>query len=233
MSVMPALMPGSSQMQIGTTAKSTGINMSRDTVLSTSHSRLRTASSLTYFHPPSVALNPPPKPAESCSTSMPPPSTNSIYQSTTNSTASSSHNSAGSCPPAYSGSDDEHHRHQLLQTTTDERKQRRMLSNRESARRSRMRKEQHLDDLRAQIVQLRAENNHILDKFNVASQQYMQMEDENRALRSYAMDLSREVQALGIALQQAGYGLHSIGFDSQFTESIPMPEMDVNLFSQK
>eukprot|EP01018_Ginkgo_biloba_P018157 Gb_12023 [translate_table: standard] len=153
---------------------------------------------------------------------MPPPSTNSAlgsYPSTT-STASSSHTS-GSCPQTHSGSDEEQ------QHTIDERRQKRMISNRESARRSRMRKQQHLDDLRAQIVQLRAENNHILNKFNLASQHYLQIEEENHSLRSHAMDLCHKLQSLHIAMQQAE-GSQSIGLDSESLDAIPIPKMEVN-----
>ena len=65
-----------------------------------------------------------------------------------------------------------------------------------------MRKQQHLDDLRAQIVQLRAENNHILSKFNLTSQHYVQLEDKNHVLRSQAIDLYQKLQAVTSMLQQ-------------------------------
>lgn len=67
-----------------------------------------------------------------------------------------------------------------------------------------MRKQQHLDELRAEAAHLRAENSHMLTKFNIASQKYVQLEDENSLLRSYAMDLSLKLQSLTMAMQWAG-----------------------------
>lgn len=82
------------------------------------------------------------------------------------------------------------------QQVLSDRKQRRMLSNRESARRSRLRKQQHVDELRAHVAQLRAENNQMLTSFNLASQRYAQLTEENRNLRSEAKDLSHQLQFL-------------------------------------
>uniref|UniRef100_A0A0C9S879 TSA: Wollemia nobilis Ref_Wollemi_Transcript_5460_974 transcribed RNA sequence n=2 Tax=Wollemia nobilis TaxID=56998 RepID=A0A0C9S879_9CONI len=234
----------SSKMPIATTATSTGFvgtghssgtrfNMSRGSVFNAGHPSPGTPPPL-HAASPSITINPSPKATES-STSMPPPSTNSIYQSaTTNSTASSSQTSGGSCFPTHSGSDEEQQQQQKKNnnnySTIDERKQKRMLSNRESARRSRMRKQQHLDGLRAQIVQLRGENNHIHNQFNFAQQRYLQLEEENRTLRSYAFELHQKFQALGMAMEQAGVGggLQSMGFDSEFLNSTPMQQMDSN-----
>lgn len=82
------------------------------------------------------------------------------------------------------------------QLVVDERKQKRMLSNRESARRSRLRKQQHLDELRAHVAHLRAENTHMLNRFSLASQQYAQLSNENRVLQSHVVDLTQRLQRL-------------------------------------
>ena len=90
-----------------------------------------------------------------------------------------------------STSDDERHTGNF-----DDRKQRRMLSNRESARRSRLRKQQHLDELRGHVAQLRSENGQMLTRFNLASQHLTHISEENRQLRSEAMNLSHQLQRL-------------------------------------
>ncbi|KAK4437743.1 bZIP transcription factor 44 [Sesamum alatum] len=83
-----------------------------------------------------------------------------------------------------------------LQLLMDQRKRKRMISNRESARRSRLRKQKHLDDLMAQVSQLRKENHQILTGLNVTTQQYLNVESENAILRAQAAELSHRLQSL-------------------------------------
>lgn len=105
--------------------------------------------------------------------------------------ATSSGNSTGSTQILNSGSEED-----LQVSMLDERKRKRMLSNRESARRSRMRKQKHLDDLIGQVAQLKKENNNILSNINLTSQQYANVEAENSVLRAQMMELSQRLQSL-------------------------------------
>ncbi|KAK6941096.1 Basic-leucine zipper domain [Dillenia turbinata] len=85
----------------------------------------------------------------------------------------------------------------------DERKRRRMISNRESARRSRQRKQKHLDDLMAQVSQLQKENAQILQSINAASELYGGVESENNVLRARMMELTDRLQSLNSVLRIA------------------------------
>lgn len=105
----------------------------------------------------------------------------------------------------------------------DERKQKRMLSNRESARRSRVKKQAHLDEMRqqvsatgtpnpiflrigvlllthvlptSQVAKLKAENGEMAGRYSMALRHYSQITDENRTLRNHATELSRRLQRL-------------------------------------
>ncbi|KAK9107202.1 hypothetical protein Syun_023213 [Stephania yunnanensis] len=98
-----------------------------------------------------------------------------------------------SCVSSNSTSDeaDEHQ-----QSIIDERRQRRMISNRESARRSRMRKQKHLDELWSQVVRLRSENRQLIDKLNHASDSHEQVLQENGRLREEASELRQMLNDL-------------------------------------
>lgn len=78
----------------------------------------------------------------------------------------------------------------------DDSKRKRMESNRESARRSRMRKQKHLDDLNSQVSQLRNENNQILAGISVATQHFLNVEAENSILRAQMTELSHRLESL-------------------------------------
>ncbi|KAF7852032.1 hypothetical protein BT93_L1124 [Corymbia citriodora subsp. variegata] len=65
---------------------------------------------------------------------------------------------------------------------TDDKKRKRMLSNRESARRSRMRKQKHLEDLTREIGELERENRDIIKAFNAKMQGQLGLRSENEAL---------------------------------------------------
>ncbi|XP_039021571.1 bZIP transcription factor 11-like [Hibiscus syriacus] len=89
-----------------------------------------------------------------------------------------------------SGSEEDLHR------LMDQRKRKRMESNRESARRSRMRKQKRLDDLMAQLILLREDNYQILTNINFITHQYLSMEAENSVLRAQIIELSQRLDSL-------------------------------------
>ncbi|XP_010525137.1 PREDICTED: basic leucine zipper 43-like [Tarenaya hassleriana] len=74
-----------------------------------------------------------------------------------------------------------------------ERKQRRMISNRESARRSRMRKQRHLDELMSQMARLRNENQQLLRKLNQLSESHDHVLQENVKLKEETSELRQLV----------------------------------------
>lgn len=83
-----------------------------------------------------------------------------------------------------------------LQVLMNERKRKRMQSNRESARRSRMRKQNHLDELMGQVTQLTKENNQIITSTNITTQHYLNIEAENSILRAQMSELIQRLNSL-------------------------------------
>ncbi|KGN66146.1 light-inducible protein CPRF2 [Cucumis sativus] len=71
---------------------------------------------------------------------------------------------------------------------------RRMLSNRESARRSRKRKQAHLTELETQVAELRHENSTLLKRFSDISQKYNEAAVNNRVLKADLETLRAKVQ---------------------------------------
>ncbi|XP_017222394.1 basic leucine zipper 9 [Daucus carota subsp. sativus] len=70
----------------------------------------------------------------------------------------------------------------------------RMVSNRESARRSRRRKQAHLSDLEQQVDQLRGENSTLFKNMTSANQQFKDATNNNRVLKSDVEALRAKVK---------------------------------------
>ncbi|KAL4297706.1 hypothetical protein GQ457_12G031010 [Hibiscus cannabinus] len=128
--------------------------------------------------------------------------------------ASSSGNSNSSMVP--SGSEEDLH----------QRKRKRMESNRESARRSRMRKQKRLDDLVAQVTQLANDNNQILTSITFTTQHYMNMEAENSVLRAQMMELSQRLDSLNEILHFLNNGAYETS-DESFNQPIMASAQDM------
>ncbi|KAI3673219.1 hypothetical protein L6452_39335 [Arctium lappa] len=96
-------------------------------------------------------------------------------------------NSCGSTRIHNSGSDED---------LMDQRKRKRMESNRESARRSRMKKQKHLDDQMDRINRLKNNNNQMIVTMEVITQQFLEIEAQNSVLRVQIGELSQRLDSL-------------------------------------
>lgn len=59
-----------------------------------------------------------------------------------------------------------------------------------------MRKQKHLDDLMAQVADLRRENEQILQTINLTTQQFINVEAENSVLRAQMSELAQRLESL-------------------------------------
>ncbi|KAK9076541.1 hypothetical protein SSX86_004875 [Deinandra increscens subsp. villosa] len=85
----------------------------------------------------------------------------------------------------------------------DERKRKRMISNRESARRSRAKKQQRLDELLSEINQLQNDNNTIMKKIDGATQMFVGTASQNNVLRAQITELTDRLHSLNSVLHIA------------------------------
>lgn len=83
----------------------------------------------------------------------------------------------------------------------DERKRKRMISNRESARRSRMKKQQYMDEMLKEVNELKSQNSGLSQKTDVVSQLYIGVESENNVLRAQVIELTDRLRSLNSVLQ--------------------------------
>ncbi|XP_074326523.1 bZIP transcription factor 53-like [Apium graveolens] len=83
---------------------------------------------------------------------------------------------------------------------TDEKRKKRMISNRESARRSRMKKENHVRELIAEISRLQNENKAMMSKINEVMDMFVGVTTENNVLRAQISELTNKLYSLTSAL---------------------------------
>ncbi|KAJ8544782.1 hypothetical protein K7X08_017365 [Anisodus acutangulus] len=83
-----------------------------------------------------------------------------------------------------------------VQQVIEERKRKRMISNRESARRSRMKKHKYLDEQISRVDQIKKENNQIVTNINMVTQLYLNVEAENSVIKAQMAELSHRLQSL-------------------------------------
>ncbi|XP_014504912.1 bZIP transcription factor 44-like [Vigna radiata var. radiata] len=82
-----------------------------------------------------------------------------------------------------------------LHLLMEQRRKKRKQSNRDSARRSRMRKQKHFDDLTAQLKLLQKENDLILNQLNVTTQHYLKLHAHNSILTAQKTELAQTLHS--------------------------------------
>nr|XP_043611141.1 bZIP transcription factor 53-like [Erigeron canadensis] len=81
-----------------------------------------------------------------------------------------------------------------LMVDDDQKKMKRKISNRESAKRSRMKKEQHIKDLNDQIFYLTKKRDEMATKMDGVMKDYVAIETNNMVLRSQKQELEKRLE---------------------------------------
>ncbi|MCO5603886.1 hypothetical protein L7F22_058040 [Adiantum nelumboides] len=101
----------------------------------------------------------------------------------------------------------------------DIKRMRRMLSNRESARRSRRRKQAHLSELEMQVAQLRVENSSLFKQLNEITQKFNSAIVDNRVLKA-------DVEALRAKVKMAEDMVNRSGVTPAISEASVAPNIN-------
>ncbi|KAF3324387.1 light-inducible protein CPRF2-like isoform X1 [Carex littledalei] len=105
----------------------------------------------------------------------------------------------------------------------DAKRMRRMLSNRESARRSRRRKQAHLTELEAQVSQLRVENSSLVKRLSEINQKYSDAAVDNRVLKA-------DVETMRAKVKMAEDSVKRVtGTSSLYPSMLPVPDLSAPL----
>ncbi|KAI3665430.1 hypothetical protein L6452_44057 [Arctium lappa] len=113
-----------------------------------------------------------------------------------------------------SGSDD--HRRDSVS-----KKQKRMISNRESARRSRIRKKKHADDLVGQVSQLVSDNKYMAINLKDTTWMFLEMDSENSVLRAQLAELTHRFESLNEIMD----GFNSLSYYNEHECLLPYNDM--------
>ncbi|KAL0431809.1 UNVERIFIED_CONTAM: Basic leucine zipper 43 [Sesamum radiatum] len=84
-----------------------------------------------------------------------------------------------------------------------------MISNRESARRSRIRKQRHLNELWSQVVWLRNENHQLMDRLNRVMERHERALVENAQLKEEASELRQMVTGMQLSSPLVEFSTYS------------------------
>ncbi|KAJ3676076.1 hypothetical protein LUZ60_003488 [Juncus effusus] len=88
----------------------------------------------------------------------------------------------------------------LTSVVPDDRKRKRMVSNRESARRSRMKKQQHMEELITEISRLQNENKQFELQANLIAERFNETELQNSAIRAEMAQLTERLKSANMYL---------------------------------
>ncbi|KAI3874301.1 hypothetical protein MKW92_013499 [Papaver armeniacum] len=114
----------------------------------------------------------------------------------------------------------------------DERRKRRMISNRESARRSRMRKERHLQDLRNQMNRMKIENQDLANRLAFINHSNQVLRTDNDRLRYESSSLRRRLSDIRrILIFRQLQSLSSSSSSISTTTSVPFKTVNEQLHS--